>query len=165
MPLCVGKRRIDRQISQPEPPSAQAVLPPHQRHVRSFTAERYVAAPRRTSTRIALAPIAFGARLPRAASCGSGCSDATTMAMLSTVLRALQVPTRGGHAPDQPRHPGRRGTIETGADRVDSTSRCDTVTTICLLEDVRQAGSACRNRPCLTRAVCPARMCKGTRTL
>ena len=32
MPLCVGKRRNDRQINHPELPNAQAVLPPHQRH-------------------------------------------------------------------------------------------------------------------------------------
>ena len=50
MPLCVGKRRTDRQISHPEPPNAQAGSPPHQRHARSFPAERSIAAPRRTST-------------------------------------------------------------------------------------------------------------------
>ena len=50
MPLCVGKRRTDRQPSHPEPPNAQAGLPPHQRHARSFPAERSIAAPRRTST-------------------------------------------------------------------------------------------------------------------
>ena len=40
MPLCVGQRRTDWQISHPEPPNAQAVLPPHQRYARSFPAER-----------------------------------------------------------------------------------------------------------------------------
>ena len=50
MPLCVGKRRTDRQISHPERPNAQAGSPPHQRHARSFPAERSIAAPRRTST-------------------------------------------------------------------------------------------------------------------
>ena len=34
MPLCVGKRRNDRQISHPEHANAQAGSPPHQRHAR-----------------------------------------------------------------------------------------------------------------------------------
>ena len=50
MPLCVGKRRTDWQINRPEQPNAQAVFPPHQRHARSFPAERSIAALRRTST-------------------------------------------------------------------------------------------------------------------
>ena len=44
MPLCVGKRRTDRQISPLEPPIAQAGSPPHQRHARSLPAERSPAA-------------------------------------------------------------------------------------------------------------------------
>ena len=55
MPLCVGKRRTDRQISHPEPRDALAVLPPHQRHARSFPAERSIAARGRTSTSAAQA--------------------------------------------------------------------------------------------------------------
>lgn len=53
--LCVGKRRTDRQINRPEQPNARAYLPPHQRHARSFPAERSIAAPRRTSKRAAQA--------------------------------------------------------------------------------------------------------------
>ena len=34
-PLCVGKRRTDGQLSHPEPSSAQAGSPPHQRHART----------------------------------------------------------------------------------------------------------------------------------
>ena len=53
MPLCVGRRRNDRPISHPEPANVQAGSPPHQRHARSFPAERSIAAPRRTSKRTA----------------------------------------------------------------------------------------------------------------
>jgi len=38
-------------ISHPEQPSAQAGSPPHQRHARSFPAERSIAAPRRHTCR------------------------------------------------------------------------------------------------------------------
>jgi hypothetical protein len=55
MPLCVGKRRNDRQIDRPEHLTAQTVFPHHQRHARSFPAERSPAASRRTSTSAAQA--------------------------------------------------------------------------------------------------------------
>ena len=52
---CVRKRRNDRQINHPEQPSAQAGLPPHQRHARSFPADPATAASRRISTSAAQA--------------------------------------------------------------------------------------------------------------
>ena len=55
MPLCVGKRRTDRHINRPEHSNAQTVFPPHQRHARSFPAERFITALRRTSTSTAQA--------------------------------------------------------------------------------------------------------------